>query len=189
MHGCRGPAGFKFTVLYIALILIVNFLAVAAAVLSHRAFRERLFENYSRFALSLLPLTCMGFLAFHAYYLLTLGPQMLALLGQYFGVEMLSGSVSPLPNGVIQVVQEALMGVGLVWTLITMLQARAVIPEGKVSQTMGSFASCCGGDSPCNLPDNSTGLGFSQIGIMARPIKSSWRHSVGPASRGQSTSS
>ena len=132
-----GSGGFKFTILYLGLILIVNLIAVAAAVLSHGAFRERLFENYSRFALSLLPLTCMSFLAFHTYYLLTLGPQMLALLGQYFGVEMLSGSVTAIPNGIIQIVQEALVAGGLVWTLIIMYRLGQSSPRGRFRRRWG----------------------------------------------------
>lgn len=132
-----GSGGLKFTLLFLGLILVVNLIAMLAAVLSHRAFRERLFENYSRFALSLLPLTCMGFLAFHTYYLLTLGPQMLALLGQYFGVEVLGGSAGAVPKGVIQIVQEALIGAGLVWTLIIMYRLGRSSPRGRFRRRWG----------------------------------------------------
>jgi len=132
-----GSGGFKFTVLYGTLILIVNLIAVVAAVLSHRAFRERLVENYSRFALSLLPLTCMGFLAFHTYYLLTLGPQMVALLGNYFGVTMLSGPATAVPNESVRTVQQALIAGGLVWTLIIMYRLGRSSPRGEFRRRWG----------------------------------------------------
>ncbi|MBI5250684.1 MAG: sigma 54-interacting transcriptional regulator [Desulfomonile tiedjei] len=132
-----GPGALKFTVLYAGLILIVNLIAIAAAILSHRAFRERLFENYSRFALSLLPLTCMGFLALHTYYVFTLGPQMLALLGQYFGIEGLGGPASVMPKASIRVVQEVLMACGLAWTLIIMYRLGHSTPRGKYRRRWG----------------------------------------------------
>ncbi len=132
-----GPGIFKFTILYLVLILMANLTAVAAAILSHRIFRERLFENYSRFALSLLPLTCMGFLALHVYYLFTLGPQMLALFGQYFGIDALGGSVSGTSSGNIRLAQEILIAGGSAWTLITMYRLGHSTPRGKHRRIWG----------------------------------------------------
>jgi len=132
-----GPGVLKFTVVYISLILAVNAVALAAAMLSHRAFRERLLENYSRFALSLLPLTCLGFLAFHTHYLLTLGPQMLALAGQYFGIEALGGPVPTVPKGTIRMIQQVLIACGLAWTLVTMYRLGRSSPRGQYKRRWG----------------------------------------------------
>lgn len=132
-----GSGTTKFTVLYIASIVIVNAMGVAAAVLSQRAFRERLFENYSRFALALLPLTCMGFLAFHTYYLLTLGPRAIVLLGDYFGIATLSGQVSSVPQWIIRMVQDGLLTVGLVWTLVIMYSLGQSSPRGRFRRRWG----------------------------------------------------
>lgn len=115
-----GNGVLKFTAVYVGSILAANILALAAAVLSHRAFKEGFQENYSRFALSFLPLTCMGFLAFHTYYFLTLGPQMLSLLGQYAGIKISAGAATPVSNGTIRIVQQAMIACGFAWTLITM---------------------------------------------------------------------
>jgi polyferredoxin len=115
-----GSGALKFTVVYVVLILAVNLLALAAAVMSHRAFREGFQGNYSRFGLSLLPLTCAGFLAFHAHYLLTLGPQILTLLGQYSGVAISSGATMTVPTWIVRIIQQAIIACGSAWTLITM---------------------------------------------------------------------
>jgi ferredoxin len=132
-----GSGAFKFTLLYVGLILTVNVFAVAAALLSHRAFRERLLENYSRFALSLLPLTCLGFLAFHTYYFFTLGPQMLDLLGRYFGMSGFAGTPPAIPQGFIRATQEVIIASGLLWTLITMFRLGQSSPRGKFRRRWG----------------------------------------------------
>jgi len=126
-----GSGVLKFTAVYLGLILAVNIMALAAAMMSHRAFREGFQENYSRFALSLLPLTCMGFLAFHTYYLLILGPQMLSLLAQYAGIEMSAGAPFTVPNGIIRIIQQALIACGSAWTLITMFRLGRSSPRLK----------------------------------------------------------
>ena len=132
-----GSESLKFTILYVALISVVNVFALVAAGVSHRAFRERLVENYSRFALSLLPLTCAGFLAFHTYYLLTLGPKMLALVGQFFGVAILRGTETAVPGGIIRLVQTGLMAVGLVWTWMIQYSLRRSSPRGRFGRRWG----------------------------------------------------
>lgn len=133
----HGSSIVKFTVVYAGSILAVNALALASAILSHRAFRERFLENYSRFALSLLPLTCAGFLAFHTYYLLTLSPQMLSLLGQYFGIKVLGGSVMSVPIEFIRIVQQAIIAGGSAWTLVTMYRLGQSSPRGQYRRRWG----------------------------------------------------
>lgn len=132
-----GSESLKFTFLYLALISLVNLFALLAAGVSHRAFRERLIENYSRFALALLPLTCAGFLAFHTYYLLTLAPKMLALIGQFFGAATLKGSETVMPGGIIRLVQTGLIAVGFVWTLMIQYALRRSSPRGRFGRRWG----------------------------------------------------
>jgi CRP-like cAMP-binding protein/polyferredoxin len=115
-----GPVILTSTIVFVALIVAVNLMAMLAAFVSHRAFRERLLENYSRFALSFLPLTCMGFLAFHVYYLCTLGPLMVALVGRYFGIEALGGAVRTIPHETIGMIQHGIIACGAVWTIVTL---------------------------------------------------------------------
>jgi CRP-like cAMP-binding protein len=137
MSWAPGSPSVKFTFLYLVLILGVNILVLAAATLSHRAFRERLSENYSRFALSLLPLTCLGFLAFHVFYLFSLGPQMLDLLGRYLGMDGFLVKQPLVPQGFIRVVQEVSVAFGLLWTLITMFRLGRSSPRGAFRRRWG----------------------------------------------------
>jgi polyferredoxin/CRP-like cAMP-binding protein len=127
----------KFTFVYVGLILAVNLLAAAASALSHRMFRERFFENYSRFGLALLPLTSAGLLAFHTHYFMKLVPQMLVLLGGFFNLGeagSLAWSLSPAQT---LVVQQVLLGIGLVWTLITMHRLGGSSARGRYGRRLG----------------------------------------------------
>lgn len=135
----HGSAVVRFTTVYVGSIIAVNAVALVAAFVSHHAFRERFQENYSRFALSLLPLTCAGFLAFHAYYLLTLGPEMVALLGKYFRIEMLGGSAAHVPVGAIRIVQHAIIAAGSVWTLVTMFRLGRSSLRGRYRRRWGTL--------------------------------------------------
>ncbi|MDQ7784100.1 MAG: sigma 54-interacting transcriptional regulator [Desulfomonilaceae bacterium] len=132
-----GSRGFTFTLVYVASIAIVNLMAVAAASISYRAFRESFWENYSRFALALLPLTGGAFLAFHAYYLLTLGPTLLGLLGQYFRIEFLADARPTVPSNVIGIIQYLLLACGCLWSLITMYRLGRSSPRGHIPRRWG----------------------------------------------------
>ncbi len=127
----------KFTLIYIGFIAAVNAIALIASLLSHHAFRERYWENYSRFALSLLPLTCAGFLAFHLYYFFTLWPDLLQLLGKYSGVDALAGSVSSVSGSFITRVQQIVIVGGCLWSLVTMSRLGASSPRGRFRRRWG----------------------------------------------------
>ncbi len=99
--------------------------------------RERFLENYSRFGLALLPLTCAGLLAFHTHYFVSLFPQMLGLMSGYLGSSSagnLTWSISP---GVTLVIQQVLVGLGLAWTLITMYRLRGSSSRSKFRRQLG----------------------------------------------------
>ena len=111
---------------------------MAGVLFSHRFFRERFWENYSRFALALLPLTCMGFLAFHLHYLVTLVPQMFALISHYFGAQSVGEIAQGKTTGeVIFLIQVLMIGAGLLWTMITMYRLGRSGRGGKYSMIMG----------------------------------------------------
>ncbi|MEW6348720.1 MAG: sigma 54-interacting transcriptional regulator [Thermodesulfobacteriota bacterium] len=132
-----GPEVLRFTVVYVVTVIGVNLLSLAAASLSRRVFRESLSENYSRFGLSVLPLTASGFLAFHLYYLLNLGTQMPALLGLYFNIPALVGYSVVVPAEVTLAVQMALVGAGLVWTWFTMYRLGTSTPRRRYRRRIG----------------------------------------------------
>jgi hypothetical protein len=127
----------KFTLIYIGFIAAVNAIALIASFLSHHAFRERYWENYSRFALSLLPLTCAGFLAFHLYYFFALWPDLLQLLGKYSGVDALAGPVSSISGSFITRVQQIVIFGGCLWSLVTMSRLGASSPRGRFRRRWG----------------------------------------------------
>lgn len=132
------PYAAKFTLIFFTFITVVNLVFMSAVFFSHRVFRERFFENYSRFALALLPLTCMGFLAFHIYYLLTAGPDILSLMGQYFGLHSFSGDATEgISKNVIFVIQLILIIIGLFWTLVTMLRLAGSTPRRRYHRRLG----------------------------------------------------
>ncbi len=132
-----GSYGLTFTLLYLGSIAGINLLAIAAASLSYRAFRESFWENYSRFALSLLPFTCGGFLAFHTYYFLTLGPQMLVLAGHYFGIKGLGDGVAQVSPHLISTIQVLVLACGCMWSLITMFRLGQSSPRGQIPRKWG----------------------------------------------------
>jgi hypothetical protein len=129
----------KFTVLYLALILLLNAAALLAAMVSNRAFKENLIENYARFALTFLPFTATAFLAFHLYYLLTLGPQMFTLIGQYFGISSLIHLNIQIPTYYIRVLQTGLIIAGTIWSLIIMFKLGKSSPRGYYKRRWGVF--------------------------------------------------
>ena len=111
---------------------------MAAAAISYRFFKERFSENYSRFALSMLPLTCMGLLAFHMYYFLRLIPELFVLIRQYFGIETaLRVSGTAISMGSIFSMQVVLIIIGLLWTLITMYRLGRSAPRGLYARMSG----------------------------------------------------
>jgi len=128
----------RFTVLFIGLIVVVNVVAMVAVRLSHGLFRERFWENYSRFALAMLPLTCMSFLAFHSFYVLTLAPNIIGMLVQYFGIEAANVPTTTMVSArTIIICQLILILGGLVWTLITILRLAEASPVSRFARRLG----------------------------------------------------
>ena len=86
----------------------------------------------------MLPLTCMVFLAFHIYYLLTLGPNMVALVSRYFvGYDSGTIHIATVSNDFILLAQIVLVGLGLIWTLITAYRVGLSTPRGKYARRIG----------------------------------------------------
>lgn len=133
----------RFTIVFVGMIALVNLVSMLAVAFSHHFFKERFWENYSRFALALLPLTAMSFLAFHAYYLFSLGPQILALLGYYLGI---GSGVAPsgnlFPSDVIFVLQVIIIMVGLIWSMITIYRLGFAAPVSRLARNIGILPHC-----------------------------------------------
>lgn len=128
----------RFTVIFVGLIALVNLVSMVAVAFSHHLFKERFWENYSRFALALLPLTCMSFLAFHAYYLFSLGPQIIGLLARYLGIHGVTaptGSIIPVET--IFSLQVIVIMIGLVWTLVTIYRLGEAAPVSGLARSSG----------------------------------------------------
>lgn len=132
-----GPGIVKFTAVFAGIIAGLNLLCMAAAALSHRVYKEGFLENYARFALALLPLTCMGFLAFHTYYLVELVTHFPVLLSQEFHITAFGDSAVEVPRRVTLHVQYVLLGIGLAWTLVTMYRLGRSSPRGRYPARLG----------------------------------------------------
>ncbi|MBM4329342.1 MAG: cyclic nucleotide-binding domain-containing protein [Deltaproteobacteria bacterium] len=131
------PGIARFTALFIGTILGLNGLVMLASAISHRVYDERFPENYSRFALTLLPLTCMGFLAFHLYYLTDLGAGLMNLLNSHFDVSAIRYLVAIAPPNSTRWVQDILIAVGLVWSGLTMFRLGALSSNRVYSLFVG----------------------------------------------------
>jgi len=132
-----GPGIVKFTVMYVGIIAGLNLLCMAAAALSHRMYKEGFFENYARFALALLPLTCMGFFAFHAYYLVELVTHLPALLTESLHITVLGDSTIEVPRRATLLAQYLLLGIGLAWTLAAIYRLGKSSPRGRYPRRLG----------------------------------------------------
>lgn len=132
-----GPGIVKFTVVFVGIIAGLNLLCMAAAAFSHRVYGERFFENYARFALALLPLTCMGFFAFHAYYLVELVAHLPALLSDSLNITAFGHSAIEVPRGVTLSAQYFLLGIGLAWTLVSMYRLGRSPARGRYPRRVG----------------------------------------------------
>jgi transcriptional regulator with AAA-type ATPase domain/polyferredoxin len=110
----------RFTVVFIAVLVALNVMLVLAAQVSSRIYGERFRENYSRYGLAILPLTLTAFMAFHVYYLINLGVQLPTLLSHNFDFAVFRQLIITVPPEVTRFIQQALIYVGLGWSLMIM---------------------------------------------------------------------
>jgi transcriptional regulator with AAA-type ATPase domain/polyferredoxin len=107
----------RFTVVFVTMLLASNLVVLAAAWASHRVYGDSWEENYCRYGLGLIPLALTAFVAYHVYYLVNLGALLPPLLGQFLDSEPLRNLNIKVPPHATHLVQQALVWIGLVWTL------------------------------------------------------------------------
>lgn len=129
-----GPEIVQFTIVFIAIIGLLNLGHAIVSALSQQAFSDTFHETYTRFALALLPLTLTAFAAFHLYYLINLGVHFPIILSQNFDFEIFRQLIITVPPRATFFIQELLIWAGLAWTLFVMYRlARAVEPKLSLS--------------------------------------------------------
>jgi polyferredoxin len=129
----------KFTVFFISLLLAFNLLLLLAAALSHKVLDDSLMDNYSRFGLALLPLTLAGFTAFHLYYLINLGVQLPILVSQTFQFEIFRQLIITVPPWLTHFFQQALIWIGLCWSLLIMYRLGKADQDGFWNSIFGAL--------------------------------------------------
>ncbi|MBI4961680.1 MAG: sigma 54-interacting transcriptional regulator [Desulfomonile tiedjei] len=112
------PEIVKFTIVFAAVLLIVNILLALATGFSRRVYDDTFEENYSRYGLALLPLTLAAFIAFHIYYLINLGVQLPILISETFQFEIFRQLIITVPPAVTLFIQQLLIWIGLLWSLM-----------------------------------------------------------------------
>jgi len=114
------PEVIKFTIVFSAVLLVVNVLLALATGFSRRIYDDTFGENYARYGLALLPLTLAAFIAFHIYYLINLGVQLPILISETFQFEIFRQLIITVPPAVTMFIQQLLIWTGLLWTLLIM---------------------------------------------------------------------
>lgn len=108
----------RFTVLFAAVLVGINLMLALAAFVSGYVLGDGFRDNYSRYGIALLPVALAGFLAFHIYYLFTLGVRVPSLIGSYLDLDVLRTLVITIPPGFSQLCQQMLVWSGLAWSLL-----------------------------------------------------------------------
>jgi hypothetical protein len=134
MHGVLG-----FTLVFLSVLTLVNLMLLTAAAFSRKIYGDSFEENYSRFGLALLPLTVASFMAFHLYYFVHLGVQLPILVSHNFDFEFLRTLIIKVPEQATLVVQEALIWVGLSWSLFIMSQLARASHRGAAREIIGAI--------------------------------------------------
>jgi hypothetical protein len=108
----------KFSLVFFAILIIVNLLLALSASLSKNFFGDTFNENFSRYGLALLPITLTGFTAFHVYYLINWGVQLPILVSNTFQFEIFKQLIITVPPDVTHFIQKILLWIGLAWSLM-----------------------------------------------------------------------
>lgn len=107
----------RFTVVFLALLGATNLVVIAASWVSHHVYGDTWADNYCRYGLGLIPLALAAFVAYHVYYLVTLGTHLPLVLGQFLDSAPLRRLSITAPPQVTHLVQQFLIGIGLAWSL------------------------------------------------------------------------
>ncbi|HEX3031107.1 MAG TPA: 4Fe-4S binding protein, partial [Bacillota bacterium] len=108
----------NFTIAFLAIMAIPALLLVAAGAISNIFYREGLWKNVARFGYALIPLDLAGHFAHNLFHLLAEGLAVYKTFLGMFGIEF-HGSMAVFSAGTIQLMQFALVGLGVVGSLYT----------------------------------------------------------------------
>lgn len=116
-HSVPVPEIVSVTIFFAGTLIVVNLMLMIASAISSYFLGENLAENYTRHGLALLPLTFACFLAFHMYYLATLGVQLPILVSQAFDFAAFKHLIVTLQPHKIFMIQQIVVWAGLAWTV------------------------------------------------------------------------
>lgn len=116
------PEMVRFSIMFAAVLVVVNLLPALAAWLSASVLGQNFQENYARYGIALLPLTFTGFLAFHLFYFFTLGVRLPEMIGSYLTIGWLTNLKFNIPTGFSYLCQQVIVWLGLVWSLLIMFR-------------------------------------------------------------------
>ncbi|MEW6352584.1 MAG: sigma 54-interacting transcriptional regulator [Thermodesulfobacteriota bacterium] len=133
------PEVVTFTAVFTVLVIAVNALIVAGAVVSGRILGDSIRENYNRFALAWLPIALTAFFAFHVYYLINLGVQLPILLSRNFDLAIFRQLIITVPPWATFFVQKLVILVGVIWTLVLVYRFSRAAEERPTTALLGAL--------------------------------------------------
>jgi transcriptional regulator with AAA-type ATPase domain/polyferredoxin len=133
------PPILRFTFAFVAMLLIANVTAVLVSWISHRIYRDSWEENYSRHGAGLIPLALTSFMAYHVYYLIHLGVQLPILFSHYIHPAIFQKLIVTVPVETIHFIQQFLIWMGLVWSLIIMYRLGRASQERLSTAILGAI--------------------------------------------------
>ncbi|MBI5568442.1 MAG: sigma 54-interacting transcriptional regulator, partial [Desulfomonile tiedjei] len=137
------PEKVFLTGVFLAAVLAVNLTGLGASTISGMVCRESTMENFRRFSIGFLPLALMGFLAFHSYYLVSLGGHLLELVGGISPVEMVLSPDFPVLPRVTELIQQSLIGFGMLWSAVCLFKIARQVAFRNAGRWTGCFPHLC----------------------------------------------
>jgi len=129
------PEILSFTFMFSGVLIGVNVLHVLASGLSKRVCKDTLAENYARFGLALLPLALTAFMAFHVYYMVTLGALLPVVIGHKLGLTAFQGLSLKVSPGTTIFIQQSLLLLGMGGSVLMMYRI-GLASRAKVTQAV-----------------------------------------------------
>jgi polyferredoxin len=108
-----------FTVAFILAVSIPVALLALASGVAAQSNLESTRTNFARFGYALIPLDIAGHVAHNLFHLLAEGKSVFHTVGALFGAQPAAGSAALMSNGMIQVLQFLVLGLGLAGSLYT----------------------------------------------------------------------
>lgn len=133
------PPVARFTLLYLATIVLANVATAIAALVSAGAFGHSCRENHSRYGIAFVPLALSGFVAFHLAYLFRHGGRLLVLVGEMLHLAPFNTAHPYATDMHTCLAQQLLIWVGLAWTIVVMYRIGRSYTDNTVKLLVGSL--------------------------------------------------